>query len=128
MNPLLPFHHRFGLPGRRVAAVAMLAFLLAAGVFAPPATAGWLKDLNTGCSVWDWGEPAHDGATWLGPCEDGKASGPGVLQFYRNKLQGDRYEGAIENGLQHGNGTLVATDGTRYDGQWQRGRRHGPGT
>ena len=40
---------------------------------------------------------------------------------------GVRYEGEWRDGLEHGVGTLVETDGSAYYGFWSKGLLHGEG-
>ena len=40
----------------------------------------------------------------------------------------DKYEGEIENGKPHGDGTWTMSNGATYVGQWSNGRREGLGT
>ena len=38
------------------------------------------------------------------------------------------YEGGIQDGVAHGNGTMKYNNGDKYDGQWVNGKRQGQGT
>ena len=40
----------------------------------------------------------------------------------------DTYEGAVENGVPNGQGTMIYADGSRYEGEWKDGARSGYGT
>lgn len=39
-----------------------------------------------------------------------------------------KYTGEVKNGIPHGYGTMVYTDGARYEGEWKDGLRDGQGT
>ena len=54
-------------------------------------------------------------------------SGPTTTHRLITFPNGDRYEGQLRGGKQHGNGTMTWANGDRYEGQWQNGRRHGIG-
>jgi hypothetical protein len=38
------------------------------------------------------------------------------------------YDGELENGIKHGQGTLILADGAKYEGQFQNGKYDGRGT
>jgi hypothetical protein len=53
----------------------------------------------------------------------------GVYEKDKNGYFNDnKYEGDIENGKPHGNGTWTQSDGATYVGQWVNGLREGLGT
>jgi hypothetical protein len=53
----------------------------------------------------------------------------GVYEKDKNCYFNDnKYEGDIENGKPHGNGTWTQSDGATYVGQWVNGLREGLGT
>ena len=106
--------------------------------------ANWIKDLNTGCRVWNTFPSETDTITWNGKCVNGYASGYGVVrwsdngieyeidkgEFRKGKLNGHaviimksrgiRFEGKFRHNLPHGHGTLEE-DGEVYSGNWVNG-------
>ena len=46
---------------------------------APTTEGSWLKDPITGCGVWNSAPKGNEMISWSGECQDGKASGYGVL-------------------------------------------------
>lgn len=40
---------------------------------------------------------------------------------------GNKYTGEFLNGLRHGFGTLIESDGLVYEGMWEKGVKHGQG-
>lgn len=69
--------------------------------------------------------------TWKGPCKDGYAAGPGVLQKFRQGLLLNtavaRYEVTMAQGRIVGEGTLKETNGDTYIGTFKDGQRDGNG-
>eukprot|EP00300_Choanocystis_sp_HF-7_P005096 c13885_g1_i1.p1 GENE.c13885_g1_i1~~c13885_g1_i1.p1 ORF type:complete len:333 (+),score=66.86 c13885_g1_i1:227-1225(+) len=55
--------------------------------------------------------------------QSGAPHGIGMRTFEN----GDRYNGAWENGYQHGFGVYLYSDGSKYEGDWVEGKRHGNG-
>lgn len=91
---------------------------------------------------------------WNGPCKDGYAAGPGVLERMRKGVlistpvaryevtmdqgriigegvikyqNGDRYTGYIVDGLRHGKGYTAHANGDQFEGDYQHDRRNGHG-
>ena len=93
--------------------------LVLALVTALPAGAGeWLEDPITGCQIWN-DEPL-DGvevASWSGQCDEGQASGTGVLSWYHDGTLLVRFKGSMGGGKVDGYGTLdyLNDDGSGYD-------------
>lgn len=135
-----------------------LALLLAASL--GPARAGdktgsndknWLKDPITGCAVWTEKAAGDEVVSWSGGCQEGKASGQGVLSCFADgklttrfdgtmvagKAEGPgrlnfwlkqgyaRYEGELKASEMHGRGVLVLPDGSRAEGDFQNGNLNG---
>lgn len=87
----------------------------------------WIKDLKTGCAVWNSYPGPNDTVTWSGGCVGGKATGKGVLQWYQEGKPGSHYEGEYKDGKLHGNGVYTWADGDRYEGEFKEGKKHGRG-
>ena len=67
----------------------------------------WLEDPVSGCMIWtDEQDSFRETATWAGPCVDGKASGEGVLVWFKDDAILGRYEGSMQGGKLHGSGIL----------------------
>ncbi len=83
------------------------------------------------CEVWNTYPRSSESANWDGPCVEGRAEGEGVLTW-RYRENGDWhqnvYEGAMENGRKHGQGTYVWEDESRYEGEWADGKADGYGS
>lgn len=106
--------------------------------------AGWIADQHTGCRVWNTFPNDSDTISWDGPCENGFASGFGVVRWSKNiggeyevnegefrggRLNGHaiitagsdlRFEGEFRNHLPNGKGTLEVS-GKTYSGNWSNG-------
>ena len=91
-----------------------------------PVGLNWSFTQGRPCHVWNDGRRDYEPFTWWGDCVDGKASGEGRL-IWHTRYGRYVYEGSMEAGRQHGNGTLVRSDGSRYEGEWHHGKRHGIG-
>ena len=64
-----------------------------------------------------------DGGIYKGEYKNGLFHGKGEMVW----SNGDRYEGEFKNGLRHGKGTYVLANGTRYAGEHTDGFWHGEG-
>jgi hypothetical protein len=110
----------------------LLAPLLVASALAGVARAApsddveWIADKN-GCKVANPFPRAGETITWTGTCKNGFADGEGVLQWFYNGKQDDRYEGNLARGWAEGRGTLFKSDGGKYDGEWQQSLQNGMG-
>lgn len=86
--------------------VAALAIAALAGGATARAEA-WLEDPVTGCKIWtDRIDGVREAVTWSGACDDGKASGIGVLVWVKDGSIVGRYEGGMQGGRLHGQGLL----------------------
>ena len=92
------------------------------------ADAGWIEAAATGCRIWNAQPAPLESVTWSGGCVDGKAEGPGVLQWYVAGAPDDRYEGEMHGGRLHGHLAVSYANGDRFEGEWRRDRPNGPGT
>lgn len=95
----------------------------------------WIVDNSSGCKVWNPKPEPNESISWSGKCNEGTASGQGILQWYISKsgLKEDKklqatFEGYMSNGKSNGAGTLTASDGRKYVGDFKDGKRHGNGT
>lgn len=87
----------------------------------------WIKD-DKGCKVWSDAKAEERGqwsATWTGQCKKGVAEGPGALNWYKNDILAQRYEGPLINGKRDGTGVYTWVSGGRYEGQFTAGARTG---
>ncbi len=114
-----------GILSRLVAAL-VLAMSLAAVAHAASEPEEWIAD-KKGCKVANPFPRAGETITWTGGCRNGFATGQGVLQWYMNGKEDDRYEGNLEMGWAEGRGTLYKADGGKYDGEWQQSLQNGMG-
>jgi len=106
-----------------LAAAAMLGGIAQA---APNEDATWIAD-KRGCKVANPFPRPGESITWSGECKDGFAQGQGVLQWYVNGQEDDRYEGNLDKGWAEGRGVLTRGDGGKYDGEWKQSIQHGNG-
>ncbi len=65
-----------------------------------------------------------NGDIYEGEIQDEKRTGYGINYF----INGDRYEGWWENNVQNGTGTLFYNDGSLFIGQWVNGKQNGMGS
>ncbi|QHE91019.1 hypothetical protein PI93_003700 [Pandoraea fibrosis] len=120
--------------GRHFKRGAMFALSIA-GVFgllscAPAHAAGWVKVADRDCKVWS-NDPDSPGitwsATWVGPCKNGYADGPGVEEWFKNGVFDQRLEGELSQGKRAGVGTYTWASGNRYEGPFVNDERTGKG-
>ena len=66
----------------------------------------WLKDPITGCGVWNSDPRGNETISWSGECQDGKASGYGVLVWLEDGKIVGRFTGTLADGKAEGRGKL----------------------
>lgn len=88
---------------------------------------GWIADARTGCQIWNADPQPDESITWSGACADGRATGPGVLQWFENGRPTVRYEGEYRDGRANGRAIYVWPDGARYEGDYLDDRWNGRG-
>jgi len=115
---------------RRIATVIPFLFLLAGSVAASAASSdedvAWIAD-KRGCKVANTFPRPGETISWSGPCKNGFADGQGVLQWYLNGREDDRYEGKLEMGWAEGKGALYRAEGGKYEGDWKHSVQDGTG-
>ena len=79
--------------------------------------------------IWDDNRPQpNETFTWSGGHDnDGYATGYGVLQWYVDGENDNRYEGNMSRGKINGEGRCTFASGNYYEGDWIDGRRTGKG-
>lgn len=68
--------------------------------------------------------------TYKGEWLNNKPHGKGFLLIEKHEdgaLNSGSYKGSFKNGLSHGHGTRVWSDGLKYIGNWTQGKMHGHG-
>ena len=96
------------------------------GVFAGE----WISDVDTRCQVWSRTSSTEGKSIsikWSGLCENNKANGKGILQWYVNGKLISRYEGDLLDGYINGKGVSIWTNGLKYDGEWKNNVQSGYG-
>jgi hypothetical protein len=104
----------------------LAALLGVSALAAPSEDLEWIAD-KRGCKVANPFPRAGESITWSGECKNGFAHGEGVLQWYLNGKEDDRYEGNLELGWAEGRGVLYRGDGGKYDGEWKDSLQQGNG-
>lgn len=127
------------------------AALLGAAVMTAPvaACAGeWVAD-KLGCQIWNPNPQLEESVTWSGSCANGRAQGPGTVQWLKGDAavetdQGEwrdgrqanngiqtwssgRYEGELADSEPNGHGVLTLQK-LRYEGEFRNGKPNGLGT
>ena len=90
----------------------------------------WLRDPISGCGVWNSENEENVSISWSGGCQDGKASGSGVLVWLENGKIVGRFKGTMSNGKAQGYGKLdfEVDDGfAHYEGEFRSSEIHGRG-
>lgn len=78
----------------------------------------WITTSNRPCKVWNPEPQPDESVTWSGECQDGLASGKGVLRWTVNGQLDVIFVGEYENGKRNGRGVLITADGDRIEGDW----------
>lgn len=114
----------------RYASASLLLLGAAMSDFAFPAGAGddvtWIAD-SRGCRVANTFPRPGETITWSGKCKDGFADGDGVLQWFLDGKQDDRFEGHLAMGWVEGRGVLAKAEGGTYAGDWKHSMQEGMG-
>ena len=99
------------------AAILFVAFPAAAQTrnTTPP---GWITATNQPCKIWNPAPQPDESVTWSGSCENGLASGQGVLRWTLNGKPDVEFDGVYRNGKRNGHGILITPDGNRVEGVW----------
>ena len=113
----------------RVFGIAVLVALLqSASALAAPSDdeVTWIED-KSGCKVANTFPRPGESITWTGACKEGYADGSGVLQWFMNGKEDDRFEGNLAMGWAEGKGVLHKSDGGKYEGDWKHSIQEGSG-
>jgi hypothetical protein len=115
----------------RLASICALAALLAGTCLSFAAQAveddvSYIAD-KRGCKIANTYPRPGESITWSGPCKDGFANGEGIVQWFLNGKEDDRYEGQISMGWAEGHGVLIRSEGGKYDGDWKHSLQEGKG-
>ncbi len=102
---------------------ACLIFLLSVNAFAGE----WIADGKSGCQVWNSMPQTGETIEWIGGCENGKASGDGVLKWYKDGKPGTVSEGKFIDGKLNGKGRSILADGSIYEGDYKNWEWDGHG-
>ena len=119
-------------PIRNKLAAGLWAALLAAGLSVCELAAAveddvsWIAD-QRGCKVANTFPREGETITWSGPCKDGYADGDGVVQWFLDGKEDDRYEGHVAMGWAEGHGVLSKSEGGKYEGDWKHSVQDGSG-
>ena len=84
-----------------------------------PAPPDWITTTNKPCKVWNPEPQADESVTWSGPCQDGFASGRGILKWTENGKPDVVFDGEYADGKRNGHGILITPDGNHVEGEWR---------
>lgn len=106
----------------------LLFISLYATLMALPAYAGeWIKAEETGCQVWHPEPEDGQKVRWGGKCENGKAQGEGVAEWYVAQRPPHRCECNFVDGKAEGAGIFRWADGVLYVGEFKASIIEGKG-
>jgi hypothetical protein len=95
---------------------------------AQPHKPALVADARTGCRIWNLGAPATWTVNWSGACQDGLATGQGILRWLEDGHEMLRHEGGYLAGTHSGHGVMIFPTGERHEGEWRDDNRNGQGT
>lgn len=87
----------------------------------------WVVSWDTGCRLWQPSPREGEQVRWRGRCENGKAQGDGVAEWFVNPALPDRCECHFVNGRAEGLGNYRWADGVYYSGEFKAGSIEGTG-
>jgi hypothetical protein len=79
---------------------------------------GWITTANQSCKIWNPEPERNESVTWSGGCENGLASGKGVVQWTENGRPDVEFNGEYKDGKRNGPGVLMIPGRRRIDGVW----------
>jgi hypothetical protein len=79
---------------------------------------GWITATNQPCKIWNPEPQPNESVTWSGPCQDGFASGKGILRWTEDGKPDAEFDGDYASGKRNGFGVMIAPDGQRVEGEW----------
>jgi hypothetical protein len=109
----------------------------------------WVTDDKSGCQVWDPNPQIDEGVVWTGACANGRAEGPGSVQWLKGKTVTETDKGEWRDGKQAGKGVQTWSTGSyegdlldgepsgrgvltlqklRYEGEFRNGKPNGAGS
>jgi MORN repeat protein len=83
-----------------------------------PLPPDWITTANQPCKVWNPEPRPNESVTWSGSCENGYASGKGILRWTENGRPEIEFDGQYKNGKRNGPGVMITPDGDRFEGVW----------
>ena len=102
-----------------IAAAALLLFAFHAQAQTErQAAPDWIVAANKPCKIWNPNPQPNESVTWSGGCEDGYASGQGVLLWTQDGKLDVEFDGVYAKGKRNGHGVMIAPDGKRFEGVW----------
>jgi hypothetical protein len=134
----------------RFNAALTTALIVGIATTTTPATAGaWVADGKSGCQVWNPNPQLEETVKWSGACSNGRAEGPGIVQWAKGDRAyetdegewhdgrqvkagkqswgGGSFVGELADGEPNGRGVLIVQK-LRYEGEFQHGKPNGQGT
>jgi len=105
----------------------VFACFLTFKVFAQNPTGKYLKDVQTGCKIWDDNYTTKDSVSWTGACKGNYAYGKGTIVWRRNGREIGRYVGVVKKGLLNGEGKYSFPEDYSLEGTFINGNLNGSG-
>jgi hypothetical protein len=84
-----------------------------------PTPPDWITATNKPCKIWNPEPQPNESVTWSGPCEDGFASGKGILRWTEDGRPDAEFDGQYAKGKRNGPGVMITPDGQRIEGEWE---------
>lgn len=96
--------------------------------FGQKVNGAYIKDLKTGCKVWDENYSPQDSISWKGTCKGDFAEGSGILIWYKKGKETARYTGIMQKGKPNGKGKYTYSGNGESEGNFIDGVLQGRGT
>jgi hypothetical protein len=102
-----------------IIAAAISAFVFqSAAVRENPAPPDWITAANQPCKLWNPEPRPNESVTWSGQCDNGFATGKGILKWTEDGKPEVEFDGEYKNGKRNGPGVMITPDGERFEGVW----------
>lgn len=116
------------LPDRLMRFYLLLLFsLFSYTLLAQPIAGRYIKDISSGCRIWDSNYAVKDSVHWKGPCVNNYADGNGTATWRKNGVETGRYTGTLKRGKLNGNGKYTLPDNYALEGNFHDGILQGNG-
>ena len=101
-----------------IAAAILVAASQTAAQRERPVPPDWITTTNQPCKLWNPEPRPNESVTWSGQCDNGLATGKGVLKWTEDGKPDVEFDGQYKDGKRNGPGVMITPDGDHFEGVW----------